>query len=97
MCFYFAHHQTTDSNSSSKEHAYPQLTTSTKLQPCRPEPVAGSTMRVWQVRAVLRVCLIAFIGACNRSPDHTTTSLPLLLAVRDRIIRALYSPEPIPL
>ena len=83
--------QTTDSNSSTREHAYPQLTT--KLQFCRLEAAAGSAMRVWQVRAVL--CLVAFTGFCDRSPDHTTTSLPLLLAVRDRIIRAQDSPEPI--
>ena len=54
-------------------------------------------MPVWQVRAVL--CLGAFTGSCDRSPDHTTTwstSLlrQLLLAVRDRIIRAQHSPEP---
>ena len=27
-------------------------------------------MRVWQIRAVLR--LVAFFGACDRSPDHTS-------------------------
>ena len=43
----------------------------TKLQPCRPTAVAGSTMRVWKVRAVL--WLAAFVGACDRSPDKTTT------------------------
>ena len=52
-------------------------------------------MRVWQVHTVL--CIVAFIASCDRSPDHTTwsTPLPLLLAVRDRIIRAQDSPEPI--
>ena len=51
-------------------------------------------MRVSQVRAVL--CLVAFIGSCDRSLDHTTwsTSLPLMLFVRDRIIREQDSPEP---
>ena len=43
-----------------REHAYPQLTT--KLQPCRPEAAAGSTMRVWQIRAVLRM------PSCSSSP-----------------------------
>ena len=54
-----------------REHASPQLTT--KLQPCRPEAAAtGSIMCVWQVRAVLY--LVTFIRACDRSPDHPTTS-----------------------
>ena len=54
-----------------REHASPQLTT--KLQPCRPEAAAtGSIMCVWQVRAVLY--LVTFIRACDRSPDHLTTS-----------------------
>ena len=34
-----------------REHAYSQLTA--KLPPCRPAATAGSTMCVWQVRAVL--------------------------------------------
>ena len=76
-----------------REHVYPQLTT--KLQPFLPEAVAGSTMLVWEVHVVL--CLAAFMGSCDRSPDHTTwsTSLPLLLAVCDRILRAQDSLEPI--
>ena len=49
-----------------REHAYPQLTT--KLQPSHQAAGAGSIMSVRQVRAV------AFIGACNRSPDHANTS-----------------------
>ena len=49
-----------------RKHPHSQLTT--KLQPCRPDAAAGSTMCVWQIRAVL--CLVDFIGSCDRSPDH---------------------------
>ena len=82
-----------------REHAYSQLTT--KLQPCHPEATTGSTMRVWQVRAVL--CLVAFIGSCFRSPDHvivsyehrTAQSLSLATTVNNSIAymqRACLSP-----
>ena len=37
-------------------------------------------MRVWQIRDVLLLCLVAFVGACDRSPDHASTFLLLLAA-----------------
>ena len=74
--------QTTDNNSIMQRAClYPRLTT--KIQPCRTATAAPrSTMRVWEVRAVLWP--VAFVGACDRSPDHTTTTSLcrcLLLAV----------------
>ena len=64
--------------SSTMQRACLPLADYTKLQPCRPAAAAGSTMRMWQVRAVR--WLVALVGACDRSPDHTTTTSPSLLA-----------------
>ena len=40
-------------------------------------PSRSSSMRVWQVRAVL--WLVGFVGACDRSPVHTTSLCRCLL------------------